>query len=1450
MAVSGNSAIALARLRFAYLEREGSVAERVIPAPPLSIGEAAVPFVGSPIHLQRSPLAEAGLLADDPDALGPHDEGAVTPDAEARHLDDHATGVPAYALHDIAKPVNSLSISHIEAPLRLAEGRLQARRLEQHTLEQQATRAIQQHAVHQPLNGAGPHAVAAPGGAGAHLPPGPAPPQAESGADGEHPTFPPGQKAPAAPGGAPGPRAIAAPAGRAAPVGRPFPSPRRTADSSPADGPLTFSRQRPSSVLESASSKSKPGSLLTELVVRNKGYMNPFSSYSSFCGRGERSPVVMKIFFPFATFLPQEAPAPGSAPAAATGSDAPAASDAPVAPAATPAVPAAQATPALEGNEYTAAAIAAARRHRHTARSRFHAQRAASSSSATGQRAAPSMVLSIKSGTTIDNAIGYALYEYAEAAVAGRFTPAPLAQVGAYSLRMVDDDELGTVDYGTPVFGKHQTIEADTFGLCEDKAARKKFEEARNSDPDDAGKPLLFRVHLYSTLDIKQTSTVMAQSNWTCKALLRQLCEKHKLPIALYTLRAADAVTELPPDQKLSMIPDNEREVCLMKKGGNSAGDIYVRPANENHPHDDQLAALVSAANASSLLSANMLSAYRTYGLLRVSAPSALAMFLHSEDGATTRSINQALGALAPIPTIGALAATPLALLVPMQVASLVGAPGALTTPTVAGFSSPVLSPDSVTVVLPPGAGVNGAPVAGPGSGGYSAPGGAPAAGPSLMVTLPTGTTGPSPGNPAGSSGSKSSALRVANSAAKRIFGALSPSSSSSQQALPNLYNFIASLAILAESLWASAAPTGDTGAGHPPPPQPIIGACFSGPAPISARHGPLGGAAGAGVGGAGAGAGLPSSAAPYFLDRLPQGTYIASPVSGVRFPASICNDRGNPMVGDRSPAERWTLTIDGLRFILSPEDPHSPKVALSPEHLIACFLLRPGHICMIVRQSPPLRAADQGPLESLPTPAHHPSGRGSVSLPASAALTSEPSLLDYSHVLSPQASPFEHLPLSLQRQLLLPHHHHSLHLPYHTVLPSADSLLPLRLYESSLLLSDESPPAGLSVDIYTGLLDASIGLELTSSVRLSSRSATLSAYLSQFYLERFLSRRTLAMSMSGPALPYVRPGAATSTTTTATGQPASADGDSQLANSRSSSSSTSLSSTSSSSVSSLLSTQDSPGQPPSASRPGASPASGAGQIAAPGASSSSSTSTSSSSSATQPPPVASLGPGPASGYFLSSQPPAHAADADSLAVCGSELYRHRSFDLPFYFYGNLPSLQQEGGLHPIFGGIPRKCLLGYGSRWGGEESFPQATALLGPVAVPVVSPGPQAAAPASGLFSVFSSSSRSVSGSPGIGPAAGLAFAAGLSSSVGAPPAPGAMAEPSLAGGNPLPAAGPGADAHLSHHHGVHSRYPGGASSLSPDDQVVFLQTDPAEADYIVRHLRFIVDSYFRSAV
>ncbi|RKP01047.1 hypothetical protein CXG81DRAFT_26245 [Caulochytrium protostelioides] len=88
------------------------------------------------------------------------------------------------------------------------------------------------------------------------------------------------------------------------------------------------------------------------------------------------------------------------------------------------------------------------------------------------------------------------------------------------------------------------------------------------------------KVHLYSTLEVKQTTTVGVPANMLLRDVFAEICKKRKYDMKDYVLKMQDTRTDVPLDRTLEQL--KVTEFCVLKKDRGGAGDIFLRPPDED----------------------------------------------------------------------------------------------------------------------------------------------------------------------------------------------------------------------------------------------------------------------------------------------------------------------------------------------------------------------------------------------------------------------------------------------------------------------------------------------------------------------------------------------------------------------------------------------------------------------------------------------------------------------------------------------------------------------------------------------------------------------------------------------------------------------------------------------------------------------------------------------------
>ncbi|KAI8800448.1 stress-activated map kinase interacting protein 1-domain-containing protein [Cladochytrium replicatum] len=203
--------------------------------------------------------------------------------------------------------------------------------------------------------------------------------------------------------------------------------------------------------------------------------------------------------------------------------------------------------------------------------------------------------ISIRNDATVEDVIGFSLFEYINDGRTPRI-PKSICKVVQWNMRIVEDD--GTIDDDFPALERSRRIQKfafDQFALCEaqrgqiyakdDKPAVAALPSPQTATPNTApqaappAKPVLLKVHLYSTLEVKQTTTVQMPGNTLLSDVFEHICKKRKYDIKDYVLKMADTKTDIPMDRTLDQL--KLTEVCILKRDRGGAGDIFLRPPDE-----------------------------------------------------------------------------------------------------------------------------------------------------------------------------------------------------------------------------------------------------------------------------------------------------------------------------------------------------------------------------------------------------------------------------------------------------------------------------------------------------------------------------------------------------------------------------------------------------------------------------------------------------------------------------------------------------------------------------------------------------------------------------------------------------------------------------------------------------------------------------------------------------
>lgn len=131
---------------------------------------------------------------------------------------------------------------------------------------------------------------------------------------------------------------------------------------------------------------------------------------------------------------------------------------------------------------------------------------------------------------------------------------------------------------------KIQKYAFDQFALLNSKAfeevkelaseiSASQIEEAQS--PTTAAQTVLLRVHLYSTLEIKQTTIMQMPTNLTMQEVFNRICSKRNYDQKLYILKMADTKTDVPLDKTLLQL--DTIEFCVLKRSSGGGNNYFNR---------------------------------------------------------------------------------------------------------------------------------------------------------------------------------------------------------------------------------------------------------------------------------------------------------------------------------------------------------------------------------------------------------------------------------------------------------------------------------------------------------------------------------------------------------------------------------------------------------------------------------------------------------------------------------------------------------------------------------------------------------------------------------------------------------------------------------------------------------------------------------------------------------
>eukprot|EP00834_Sanchytrium_tribonematis_P000541 NODE_10_length_61504_cov_0.956502.p13 type:complete len:474 gc:universal NODE_10_length_61504_cov_0.956502:27316-25895(-) len=180
----------------------------------------------------------------------------------------------------------------------------------------------------------------------------------------------------------------------------------------------------------------------------------------------------------------------------------------------------------------------------------------------------------------VSDVIGFILMKYIEKGIKPVLSKSH-QNPDMYELKIADDD--GEIDEDFPAVDKNRQMSVfqfKTFGLV---ALEK------DNTANDGPKIIFIRVHLYSTIDIRHTTTVKCDPETLLSTIHETVCKKRQVSPDIYFLFLSDMKTSLDVSKSVSTLNGITELVMLRKSAGNSAGDVFLAKKQESDNNFDEL---------------------------------------------------------------------------------------------------------------------------------------------------------------------------------------------------------------------------------------------------------------------------------------------------------------------------------------------------------------------------------------------------------------------------------------------------------------------------------------------------------------------------------------------------------------------------------------------------------------------------------------------------------------------------------------------------------------------------------------------------------------------------------------------------------------------------------------------------------------------------------------------
>jgi hypothetical protein len=198
--------------------------------------------------------------------------------------------------------------------------------------------------------------------------------------------------------------------------------------------------------------------------------------------------------------------------------------------------------------------------------------------------------ITVKKDANVQEVIGYTLYEYVNRE-GNPPIPLSLYDTSLWSIRIAEED--GTIDDDFPALDRSRQIHKfgyDNFALCNSISFEEANSKADSVAPDsvqrdtsslkaanlsvDSSQAIFLKIHLYSTTEMRQTTTIHVPVHLKYKDIFSQICLKYKYDPKEYVLKFLEGMTDVPMEKTLEEV--EAAECCIVKKPRSNVGGTQL----------------------------------------------------------------------------------------------------------------------------------------------------------------------------------------------------------------------------------------------------------------------------------------------------------------------------------------------------------------------------------------------------------------------------------------------------------------------------------------------------------------------------------------------------------------------------------------------------------------------------------------------------------------------------------------------------------------------------------------------------------------------------------------------------------------------------------------------------------------------------------------------------------